>query len=180
MVKLSLVAEIVSGYAFRGGLSNLDLGDKHLIRPSDLDNFDEDKLIGYDLNAPMMKLEYFDLLLSNKGRFRAALVNCAGDYVVTSSIFIIRLRTTEIYAPYLVAFLNSRFGQMALNLIARGSNIPALTISALGELQVPELTMAMQHKIAELAQQVADYCYLTDGKIKATEELISQLMRKEK
>ncbi len=179
-MKLGSITTIISGYAFRGGLSNLSPGDKRLVRPSDLDNFDESTLDKYALEAPTMRLRKSDILLSNKGKFRAVLVNHAGEYVVSSSIFVLRQQSDDLSMPFLVAFINSRIGQASLAQLSRGSNIPALTKATLMGLEVPSLPKIKQMQIAQMADQIADYRRLTDEKINASEGLINQLIKEMK
>lgn len=178
MVTLLEKVSITSGYTFRSGLSNLQSGDKPLIRPSDLDNFNEKRISRYQLKAPTIHLNSQDVLISHKGKFRAALINQGGDYVIPSSIFVIKPKTNDLHMPYLVSFLNSHIGQIELASLARGSNIPALSISALGELKIPVPTIEKQRQVAELAQQIAEYRQLTSEKAGAMEEAVSVLIKK--
>ncbi len=180
MFVLSEIATITSGYTFRSALSILPAGDKPLIRPSDLDNYNEENLGNYQLDAPTIHLDRDDILLSIKGKFRAALVKCAGEYVVPSSIFVIKAKGDDILAPYLLTFLNSRTGQSALALVARGSNIPALSKSALGTLKIPNPAIDMQKLVVEIAEYTNEYKRLTDEKINAMDGLINRLMKEGK
>ncbi|MCL2094982.1 restriction endonuclease subunit S [Candidatus Saccharibacteria bacterium] len=180
MAQLNSLIEVSSGYTFRGRLpTSMGTGDKRMILPSDLDGLNERQIKGSDLNAPTVQLVVDDVLLSNRGKFRAALISAPDDYVIPASIFILRPRSNSIHMPFLVAFLNSRAGQVALARFVQGSNIPAITKSELEGLPIPDLPLATQRQIATIAEQLASYRRMTDDKIRATEELISQLMKAE-
>ncbi|MCL2038644.1 restriction endonuclease subunit S [Candidatus Saccharibacteria bacterium] len=180
MIRLEELVSVTSGHAFRGSLANLAAGGMKLIRPSDLDNFDETKIGGYALNAPVLSLNDGDILLSNRGKFRAAIMTHPGEYVLPASIFILKVRDERILPQYLVAFFNSRRGQATLASAATQSYIPALTKSVLGEMQIAVPPIERQRQIAGMAADVATQRKLALEQIAANEEIMHQVMEKEK
>jgi restriction endonuclease S subunit len=152
-------------------------GQIKLIQPKDLDAFDEEALPRID--APATQLRKGDVLVSNRGKFRAMTMAVDDDFVFPASVHLIRLTSSDYLPGFIAAYLNSDYGQAQLGLLASGSYITNLTKTALGELELPRVPIEKQKKIAQLDVELAEYRERTAEKAAAIENLKSVLMKEE-
>ena len=175
MVKLKEVSEIVSGYYFRTSVANFDTGDIMLIQPSDLDDFNIEKLITID--APKTKLKKGDILLSNRGKFRAMVMDKDGDFIFPSSIFMIRLKSKKYLPGFISSYINSDSGQAQLLFLSSGAYIPNLTKISLDDFELPDVTLDYQSRIAEIDSDLTKYRRATNQKSNLLENIKNYLIK---
>lgn len=155
MKKLREVSQIISGYYFRSSMAGFSDGDVKLVQPSDLDDFNADELTSID--APIIKLEKGDILLSNRGKLRAMVMPIGGDFVFPSSIYAIRLNSKKYIPEFVSTYLNSEAGQAQLLAMSSGSYISNLTKTALEDIELPDVSIDRQTKIAEIDVNLSKY-----------------------
>ena len=183
-VKLGQIGDVSSGYSFRQGLASFPDGDKKLIRPSDLDDLDLSRISAYEIDAPTHSFHGGEILISNKGKFRAAFIYRPGDYVIPSSIFTIRITGSSVAPEFVAFYLNSRSGRAAVSSIARGSNIQALTKQALEELEIPMPSLERQKAVIAAVHAATNYVALARKKAElaeyCAEDTIDKFFKEEK
>jgi restriction endonuclease S subunit len=174
-MKLIELSEIISGYYFRSSMDNFDGGNIRLIQPGDLDNFNLENLKPID--APSTELKRGDILLSNRGKLRAMVLQIDGSFVFPSSIYAIRLVSKNFNPEFVSAYINSESGQTQLISLSSGSYISNLTKSALENFELPYISLELQMKIAEIDSIIAKYRLATARKADLLELIKSSYIK---
>lgn len=175
MTKLGNISNIISGYYFRASMTSFSDGEIRLIQPSDLDDYNVDKLTTID--APSTRLKKGDILLSNRGKLRAMVMPVDGDFVFPASIYAIRLISKN-YAPeFVMAYLNSDSGQAQLSFLSSGSHISNLTKVALGDFELPIVSLECQTRITEIDSDLIKYRAATTKKADLIEAVKNNLIK---
>lgn len=174
-MKLREISKIISGYYFRSSITSFGDGDAKLIQPSDLDDFDVNNLTTID--APSVKLEKGDILLSNRGKFRAIAMPVDGCFVFPSSIYTIRLTSKKYIPEFVVAIFNSESGQSRLSVLSSGSNVSNLTKASLEEFELPIATLEYQKNIAEVDLDLSKYRSITERKAKLIQAIQNNIIK---
>lgn len=174
-MKLKEVSKITAGYYFRSSVAGFGDGAVRLIQPSDLDNFNAEKLNMID--APKTELERGDILLSNRGKFRAMIMPIDGDFVFPSSIYAIRLISKKYIPEFVMVYLNSDSGQAQLLYLSSGSHISNLTKTALENFELPEVSLEGQSKIAEIDMDLSKYRSSTTKKANLLEAIKNSVIK---
>lgn len=86
--------------------------------------------------------------------FKASLIKTATPLVASSSVYVIRALTDEIYPEYLLYILNSKIFQQKVLEKARGSTIAHITKRALLELEIPIPDKKTQQTIINFYQNI--------------------------
>ncbi len=154
--KLSEVADIKSGYSFRGAVRDEGVGVR-VIQAKDVSN---GYVSGVDLprvsdHIPNDKyLAPGDIVLTSRGSFRAGVFMSDEPSVASSSVFVLRV-TNQSYLPeYLAIYLNSPQAQSYISQVSRGATIHSLRISDLHSLEVPQLPIEDQQNMVDLHTNV--------------------------
>ncbi len=167
-LKIKEIAEIVSGYTFRGAIEDDPKGDVFVLQAKNIglhqdvvDIADLVKVSANAMRAPYF-LEYNDILLvsrgsSELGAFRSALFATDQPNVMpSSSVHVIRITDATVLPKYLSLYLNSDIGQKALlQIVTGGSYIQSILIKNLMDIKIPIPAMHMQTSIIGLYDNVS-------------------------
>ncbi len=156
--KLSELAEIMSGYTFRGAVIDAGHGVR-VIQAKDVstENIDFKALPFVNDDIPANKyLQDGDVLLTSRGSFRAAVYRSDVPSVASSSLFVLRSKTDKCLPEYLSIFLNSERSQSYLNQSARGATIKSVRIPDLGVLDISVLSINKQKQLAEFSSVIKE------------------------
>ncbi len=163
--KLREIAEISSGYAFRGSIENDPIGDILVLQAKNISAnqnlADTSELVPISektLRAPYF-LERNDIVLVSRGAgagsFRAAMfVSNASNVMPSSSLYVIRVKDVTVLPKYLCFYLNSPEGQKELSLIVTGATIQSILVSNLQNLQIPIPPAQTQKSIIALHENI--------------------------
>lgn len=164
--KLSQLADIVSGYTFRGSIENDPKGDvfvlqaKNILPNQDISNTDDfTKISGSAIRNPYF-LEYNDILLvsrgSGLGSFRTTVFDSKAPSVMpSSSVHVLKIKDVTVLPKYISLYLNSEAGQKALlQITTGGSYIQSLSIKNLTELKIPIPPIHVQKSIIALHENI--------------------------
>src|SRR3989338_7888737 len=131
--KLSQLADIVSGYTFRGSVENDPNGDIFVLQAKNIqtnqdivNTADFITISDKSLRNPYF-LEYNDILLVSRGSgigsFRSAIfVSDETKVMPSSSVHVIRIKDVIVLPKYVSLYLNSPEGQKALSQIVTGAS----------------------------------------------------------
>ena len=184
------VAEIRTGYSFRGRLEPHPAGTIAVIQMKDIDR---SNFLRTDTLARILAPKDFEKHLVRKGdllfrcrgqSYSAAFVEHDLDHaIVASPMMLIRPHTQLIDSAYLRWFLNQASTHNALASVAAGTAVKIINKAALEKLGIPIPPIEIQRRIAalgELAEQEAKLTIqLTALRQKLMEKTLMQEARRE-
>lgn len=180
---LKNIAQLSSGYSFRGALPLDHTGSIRVIQASDIGK--NGSIASDHLNTVLESsvsksaiLHDGDILLVSRGMdlgsFRAAVFrDDSGDAIATSSLHVIRTADATLSPEYLCAYLNSHRGQVSILKIATGSSVKMLSLGELGRIQIPIPAKDAQNTFSSLVKNIAQQKNL----LKHKTGLLDQLQR---
>jgi len=142
-IKLSNFAEIILGYTFRETIEEDIDGNCSVLQAK---NIDQSGTLSYDFVKTSLEkkknrayVKDKDIVLSNRGTFRAGLYKGNDkNLIASSSIYLVRVKDkTKVLPEYIDIFLNSKFGQAELESINSGTLIRSLPKGDLLNLKIP-------------------------------------------
>ncbi len=178
---LAEVGEIILGHTFRGAIVDTPNGNYYVLQAKNIRG--EGTLEAKDLTATFLdgtKMKALardrDVVLSNRGTFRAAVFKDARQNVLAaSSIYLIRIRDHAQCLPeYLAIFLNSHEGQNLLEGMNRGTLIKSLPKKSLLGLSVPLPALHVQKTVIDIQKNYAARADLYERKLRLEEQIANQ------
>jgi len=166
--KLSQIANISSGYTFRGPIENDPNGDilvlqaKNIQTNQNIENIDHfSKISDKSLRNPYF-LQYNDIVLVSRGSgfgsFRSAMFISKGKNIMpSSSVHVIRLNDVTVLPKYACLYLNSDTGQKALlQIVTGGSYIQSILLKNLSSLEISIPPIHTQKSIIALHENITN------------------------
>ena len=166
--KLQQLADIVSGYTFRGSIKNDPNGDIFVLQAKNIQiNQDIENTDGFttisdkSLRNPYF-LHYNDILIVSRGSgigsFRSAVFASQEPKVMpSSSVYVIRTQDVIVLPKYVCLYLNSEIGQKALSQIVTGASyIQSILVKNLIDLEIPIPPIYIQKSIIALHENIID------------------------
>lgn len=161
--QLNQIAEVSSGYSFRGSVPLDARGDMVVIQTGDILDDGTVRIDGAGrvnkksvTGAPL--LQNNDILLVSKGgqnsSFRSAVFDSTEPAIASVTLHVLRIKDLDIRPHYLCAYLNSPEGQRALQKIATGSSVRMLSLGELKDMQIPVPSMEVQKRFSDLVQNI--------------------------
>ena len=160
------IAEVSSGYTFRGQIENDPTGGifvlqaKNLSVNQDVTNVsDFIKVSDQNIRSPYF-LEYNDVLLvsrgSGHGSFRSAVfVSNQANVMPSSSVLVVRVKDVNVLPKYISLYLNSEAGQKEiLGIVTGGSYIQSVLVKNLSDLPISIPPIHIQKSIIELHENI--------------------------
>jgi restriction endonuclease S subunit len=143
--------EIINGYSFRVGLDSFKVGNTPVLSTKNiLDNgkVETQNLPKIDLEPASQKsfTKKNDVILSNRGNFKAGVVEATEPLLINTTLFILRIKNQTILPQYLALFLNSQVFQNKIQKHLRMAIIPTLTRKYLDEIKIPVPDIQSQQK----------------------------------
>ena len=155
MVKLIDVAKIRLGYSFRERLKEEVDGNLPIIQFKDLrgsvfNNADICIHLSADKIKPVHWLKYGEILLSNRGNYKAAVNYCRYPCVASGVFFILTIQDKNFLPEYIATFLNSQEGQKSLTKRHNISGVSSINRVELEQIDIPLLPIEKQKQLVEL------------------------------
>lgn len=168
--KLSEIANIVTGYTFRSAIVPDINGNYQVIQAKDVGVglvFGGDNLtkIMADKLPENTMIQNGDVVLSSRGRYRAAVVKVKVPTIASSSVFVLRVNKNLVSPEYLSIFLNSPSGQSQLEKLSSGNYIKSIPKSNLVNLVIDIPSTEKQKKVSRLYENITRQQELLDKKI---------------
>jgi restriction endonuclease S subunit len=164
-MKISQIADIITGHTFRYAIEHDNKGNFWIVQAKNINS-------GIDLNLDFTKTDIGktrtkglvkknDILLTNRGTFRAAIYEGKiENLIAASSVFILRINEKDKILPeYLAIYLNSQPGQHKLKSECKGATIKSLAKSSLSEIIIPVPSIKNQKMIIGIYK---NYTYRMD------------------
>jgi len=187
LISLGQIADIRSGFTFRGKIEELSKGNAFVVQIKDIrqrqdmtgvDLLDVKQMpqIQWDGRAKTLVTPNTVLLPARGGYFRAAYTGAetsALPVVASSQVILIRPRSAKVTAEFLCWSLNQPRMQRYLEDIAsQGSSIPMLSTAAARALKLDIPSLATQHKILHLNRIWAQEQQLTRDLLNNRERML--------
>jgi len=162
---LAQIADIRSGFTFRGKIDEVPSGNAHVIQikdirkyqdgtNSDLIKSEELPRIHWDGRANALVMPNTVLLPARGGYFRAAYTGAdssALPIIASSQFILIRPKSDKVTAEFICWSLNQpRLQRYLEDIASQGSSIPMLSTAAARALKLDIPSLATQHKILDL------------------------------
>ncbi|PIR78637.1 MAG: hypothetical protein COU28_00600 [Candidatus Magasanikbacteria bacterium CG10_big_fil_rev_8_21_14_0_10_36_16] len=163
--KLHNLANIYSGYSFRGAVKNEKDGSHKVVQVRDIEsdtsiiNTQNLVQLNFDEKTHSPLLQNNDILLSSRGTDNAGLkvgifYGEEKNIVATSSLFIIRITNKKILPEYLLYYLNSFYGQKDLKSIMMGATIKTISKKELAEMKIPIIETERQKILIDIMKNL--------------------------
>lgn len=171
--KLGQIADIQSGYSFRGAVKDEGRGTA-VVQARDITN-----LYCSDAGLPQVKqplaasrlLRDGDILLTSRGSFRASVAQLAAPTVASSSLYVLRVTDKSILPEFLALYLNSPAAQTYFKQNAKGATIQSVSVSDIAALNVPVVSQSQQKLLTDLQQNIEQQGALLRNKLGVIEEI---------
>jgi restriction endonuclease S subunit len=155
MKKLGEIAEIRTGYPFRGRIERVEEGNCLMVQMGDVRaSAGEVADVQTRVVAPdgpgKHLLHYGDVLFTGRGvrNEAATFVGSSGDVIAAPHLFVLRTNGGVAFPDYLTWFLNLPQTQEHIRAMRRGSAVPFVPMTTFAELEVPLPSIEMQNLIA--------------------------------
>ena len=160
MIKLTELALVAVGYAFRERLDAYAAGDVAVLQMKNLDEADVLCLVDTAprINLPNLNerqcIRKGDLLLRARGQFHTAAEVTAdmGRTIAAAPLMLIRVTSTDLLPAYLRWFINQPQTQSTLTTLAAGTHVRSINKAVLDHLQVLVPPIDKQRWIVEMAE----------------------------
>lgn len=186
--QLSEIAQISLGYSFRGPIEENTQGGFLVIQAGNITNDisflspDNMTRISLEVLSSSSFVNRGDVLLTSRGAtvggFKATVFDAETDrqVIASSSLYILRLTTDVLSPEYLAVYLNSEIGQRALQSIATGATVRAISRGELGCLEIPILGYEEQNTVVALYKNIKEQRALLEKKVKVQGQIINSVI----
>jgi restriction endonuclease S subunit len=162
LYKLSEIAKVQSGLAFRQGVLEVADGNVALAQLKNLnseqDELDQQSLIKIQKTSLKAKpLTKGDILLGSRGTFTSNYLaeNPVITTIASSTLIIITPNTDLVLSEYLTMVLNSKKIQRQLKALTTNSLLPTLSTSKLTDLKIPIPSKEVQQRAIKIHNNVS-------------------------
>jgi hypothetical protein len=153
--RLGQLADIRTGYPFRGRIDRVEEGNCRLVQMGDVrasagDVSDVQAHVVVPGGPGKHILHYGDVLFVGRGvrNDAATFVGDGGNVVAAPHLFVLRPKNDLAFPDYLTWFLNLPETQEQIRAMRRGSAVPFVPMSTFAKLEVPLPNLEMQNRIA--------------------------------
>lgn len=155
MVKLVDIAKIRLGYSFREKLEGDDEGNLPIIQFKDLqsnifENADNCLRLSADKIKASHWLKHREILLSNRGNYKAAINYCRYPCVASGVFFVLTIQNKNFLPEYIATFLNSQEGQKLLKMKHNTAGVHSINRAELEQIDIPLPPLEKQKQLVEL------------------------------
>lgn len=182
-IKLSEIADVLSGYTFRRAVVASNDEGVGVIRVQDI----KDRLVIKDEALVKTLLDSSrtsafvstgDVVVGSRGFFKAAVVQSNKPIVASSSVYVLKFKDKRFLPEFLAIYMNSTIAQKEMNKIAKGSSISIIFRRDLVDLEIPLKPLEEQRKLVDLYQNVLRQKELLNQKIKIQQNIANAVVNK--
>ena len=117
-----------------------------------------------------------DILISKTGNhFRIAIAD--KKYLVVGNTYILAIDRTKISPEYVKCYLSSKVGQKEIMKYASGSTTPMISVSNLGNIEIPVYDEATQKELNQHAKEIVDALSESYHQIQICKEEMDSIFR---
>lgn len=177
------IAEVVTGYTFRGAIKADTNGNtfvfqaKDLVREKPFVEVNVLTKIFHEGRTDAGVLRKDDVLLVARGMkpgsFRSTIfASSVSNVIASSSVHVIRVTAAKVMPEYISHFINSKEGQDALSQIVTGSYIGAVPRRELEKIEIPIPPLRKQAALVHLYQNLREQDRVLDRKREIAQNII--------
>lgn len=155
------------GHSFRKRLVSIPDGVSKVIEPKNISSdgvliLEEKDFVHSDVRM-LPPLKTGDVLISNKGRFAAAVFDIPDKdtWIVPASIIVLTITDCNILPGYIALYMNSANGQKQFQKLNEVSTVPFVSRTNLMEMDIPVPTLEKQHLLVTFGTANRRYAELT-------------------
>jgi hypothetical protein len=181
-MRLSELTRVDTGYHFRGSVEADPSGEFRVLQARDIDEyhrFDPEALTRVSLPgaADACRINLGDVLFLARGakQYAVPVLKPVESTVVPNHFFLLRPRRSDVLAGYLAWYLNQAPAQAALRGMTQGSNVPYITKTQLGKIEVPLPDPTVQELISAVSNLLQHEQRLTAALVREREQLATAL-----
>lgn len=171
------------GHSFRKRLVTVPGGVSQLIEPKNISSdgalmLDETNCIHSDIRM-LPPLKAGDILISNRGRFAAAVFDMPDTqtWIVPSSIVVLTITDRNILPAYIALYMNSASGQRQFQKLNEVSTVPFVSRTNLMEMDIPIPPLKKQNLLVILGATNRRYSELTMKKHSLVNNILNNELR---
>ena len=182
-MKIKEFAKARVGHSFRKRLVNIPDGVSKVIEPKNISSGGALILEGTDLihsDIRMLSpLKAGDVLISNKGRFAAAVFDIPDKHtwIVPASIIVLTITDSNILPGYIALYMNSANGQKQFQKLNEVSTVPFVSRTNLMEMDIPIPALEKQHLLVTFGTANRRYAELTMKKHSLMNNILNNELR---
>lgn len=158
LIKLKNIADIRTGYTFRGALEDDIAGDVKVLQIRDIRQktvVDVSELlrVKWEAGGKLPKLEHEDIVIAARGEHNTAAIFLGNELVVPSNqLIVVSSKFNNVLPGFICWSLNQPSAQRQLQGTRGGTNIFLLNKGELGDLEFKLPSLEQQRKILNLQQ----------------------------
>lgn len=186
--ELNEIADVISGYTFRGAIKPDSNGEifvlqaKDIVQGKPINNEHSLTRVSHNLPGYTGYLKKNDILLVSRGMksgtFRSAIfMSEVLNVIASSSVYVIRLIPADILPEYISHYLNSREGQETLSRIVSGSHIGVLPRKELEKISIPVPPLDAQRAIVGLYHNIQEQKRIVDRQNQIKREFVDAIFK---
>lgn len=181
--KLKNIAEVLSGYSFKGSVDNYLPGNTYVLQAKDIAEnlsleLSEDRKISLKGINSKAITQKDDVIVVCKGNPSVGIVSTNDQILISSSLYIIRITNDNILPKFLAIYLNSSKGQKELNKISLGAYIKGISRQNLEELTIPIPDIQTQQLVISLFDNITGQKNHLERKIAINDEILDYTIDK--
>lgn len=170
--------DIRTGYTFRDSVAEIAPGKVAVIQAGDVNAARINGLTRIQFDGSKHLLVVGDIVLSARGGTVARTISAdILPAIASSSVVVLRPKSTDINTKFVARFLNSSTGQAALSKITSGAYIKTLRKSELEQLVIPTPPLTTQQKVVELGEIIDQYKHALKLKNNLLTHIYNQAVR---
>lgn len=181
-VVLKTIGNLRVGHTFRGRVCSSPGGELAVLQPRDIGEGGElrtSEVVSVDLSVlkPAQLLQAGDVLLVGRGRICAAVYRdqLAPHCIASGALFVISLKeSAPISADFLVVYLNSHEGQLAISRLGSHTTTTFLSLSNLEELEIPVPEAGIKESLVALSHSRQRFLHLSARKAAIIDSVIGR------
>ncbi len=177
-IKLKEVANVITGYTFRGAIIPDLEGSLFVLQAKNIKGdlvITDDVLIKTSVETSHTNafVKDGDVVVGSRGIFRSAVVKSKEKIIASSSIYIIRPVSDDILPEYIALYLNSNIGKNKISKVVTGAYIKNLLRRNLENFEIPVLSIEKQKNLIALYKNIKKQRELTDRKNQLKQNIIN-------
>ena len=183
--KIKQIVDVITGYTFRGAIQESHDSSLFVLQAKNIEK-DTLSINVSDLVAAVCDTSHTkafikpnDVVISNKGVFRSAVVRSNKKILASSSVYILRVKDTKLVLPeYLALYLNSPIGQQKLNHLMTGAAIKYILRKDIENINIHLISLEGQRKLVDLYYNISTQINLLERKCNIIKNIVNGTLNK--
>ena len=183
--KIKYIGDIITGYTFRGAIQEYPDSSLFVLQAKNIEK-DTLSINVSDLVAAVCDTSHTkafikpkDVVISNKGVFRSAVVRSNKKILASSSVYILRVKDNKLVFPeYLALYLNSPIGQQKLNHLMTGAAIKYILRKDIENINIHLISLEDQRKLVDFYYNIFTQINLLERKCDIMKNIVNGTLNK--